>query len=714
MSEKNSRDDVDFLKRRLSREKKARKQAETLLSEKSNELYDALQDSKQTESRLKLALWAAQESFWEWNAKDDQFAIRAFSYKSIKEFHWSSNTFSLLRHVHEEDISNLEFQWALVLHCDQDRLELSFRYRIKGQFLWMRLRGRVLERDGNGSAIRIVGTIRDITHEREAEQSFHLMASAFASSKEPMLVLSNDLKITECNNAGQRLLSLKDKTTCFGWALFDVLDESSDKLTQLQDKEVRFETNLTLAGGRKLPVDVALAKFENRYQNKPYIIATLRDISDRKMSESLLRQLAMHDELTGLFNRTGLNDVLDKYLSGEQKFSLMFIDLDGFKQINDGAGHELGDLCLRRVAKIMEQVPVIDKIVTRWGGDEFVIVLPSCDVKRAEKIGLSVIEGIENLKIESQSTELRLSASIGIASFPCHGQSVERLIQNADAAMYQAKIHGKGCVNIYEQGLWESMKAQVSLLADLRKTIEHDQLDFFIQGKYDIHGTLKCGELLCRWHSALHGNISPGVFIPLAETHRLDFSIGLQALHRACEYIKVMDEEREPVQLAVNISANQLLDPGFPSQAVAICREHNVAAKNIEIELTESIFMQNEEQAIAALNTLRRYGFALALDDFGSGFSALSYLCMFSFSTIKLDRSLLKDIHRDEKALALFQGIIAMLRRLKMHTVVEGVELSEYLPVLREARVDLLQGFYFDKPAPFGQFMARLPLRGII
>jgi len=709
VSQRDAEKEIAALQRRLSREKAARGQAESLLNEKSEALYDALKQSQGTESRLRLAMWAAQESYWEWKADCDEITIRTFSLRSARESKWQSNPFDLLQKIHDEDLSQLQLQWAIVLHGGEDRLEFLFRFQRKNQFMWMRLRGRVLERDEFGSAVHIVGTTRDITSEREVEQTFHLMASAFASSREPMLVLASDYTITECNSAFVGMLRASEKQRLIGTSLPSMLVDSARHFSSVSGSQTRFESILVTSDEREIPVDVSLSRFESQYQKRPYVIATIRDISERKFNENRLRQMAMHDDLTGLNNRNGLTESLQQILHVEKAFSLLFIDLDGFKLVNDGAGHEVGDDCLRSVARLLERIKVDGTIITRWGGDEFVVVLPTCGEHTAMDISEYIISGIESLQIMSTSTELRLSASVGIASYPNDGESIERLIQNADAAMYQAKMAGKGRVSVYQQGLWESMKAQVSLLSDLRKAIEQERLDFYVQGKYDIKGKLQSGEMLCRWHSAMHGNVSPGVFIPLAEANQLDFQIGLMALSRACDYLEVMAEQGLTVPLAVNISASQLLDPLFPAEASEICFNRNIPPRLIEIELTESIFIQNEERALAALNALRQSGFSLALDDFGSGFSALSYLKMFDFDTVKLDRSLLKDIHYNKKALALFQGIIAMLQQLNIHTVIEGVELAEYLPLLREANVNLLQGFYFDKPAQFSEFILRLP-----
>ena len=284
---------------------------------------------------------------------------------------------------------------------------------------------------------------------------------------------------------------------------------------------------------------------------------------------------------------------------------------------------------------------------------------------------------------------------------------MESVIQCADAAMYQATKLGKGQVFIYKEGLYESMTQQVSMVNDLRRATENHLLDYYVQGKYDLNGKLKGGEVLCRWISGLHGIISPAVFIPLAEEHNLDHLIGLQALEAACDYISMMESQQgTAVPLSINISVNQMLDPDFPPQAKAICKASDVYPSMIELELTESIFIRDERAAVQSLNSLRDAGFRLSLDDFGSGFSSLSYLRSFQFEVVKVDRSLVKDIHQNSKAHALFTGLVAMLSSLEIEIVVEGVEQESYLPFMKEADIGIMQGFYFDKAMPYDQFLA--------
>ena len=272
MSDAQDEPTLTSIQRRLEREKRARQQAEKLLTEKSVALFDALQQSKQSENRLKLALWSAQEAFWEWNARDDTFTVRSYAFKTLTESQATTSTFELLRRVHDDDISQLEFQWALVLHGGQEKLEIPFRYRVGTEYLWIRLRGRVLERDNFNSALRMVGTARDITTQREAEQTFHLMASAFASSREPMLVLSNDYKVTECNDAFKLLMHIEDKNDCLGLSLSQILQDVTAILAISSSEQIRFETKLIMASEQSIPVDVSLAKFESAHQKKPYII----------------------------------------------------------------------------------------------------------------------------------------------------------------------------------------------------------------------------------------------------------------------------------------------------------------------------------------------------------------------------------------------------------------------------------------------------------
>jgi len=702
-------DRAALLERRLKRERNAREQAEALLREKTQSLYATLQKSQSAQKDLELALWASQESFWNWEAENDIMEFRSFSLHSESVSTWSGTLIELLERVHEDDLDGLQFHWSMALHGNRDRIEFSFRLNLDRDFQWVRLRGRVLKRGKAGEALHIVGTTKDITQQRKAEQSFHLMASAFASSREPMLVLSPDLVITECNDAYIQLIAAPFKEQCIGLDFNQIfIAEKVDKVQLALDKQIRFESKVKTQNGEIKVVDISVALFEAYQQTSSYLIATMRDISDRKRNEAKLRQLALHDELTGLSNRNSLRESISGLVQKEQHFILVFIDLDGFKAINDNAGHERGDIELQRVGALLTAIfgPIGE--VGRWGGDEFIAVLPNQNVEEIAERSERLISQIEEDAITVKRTELRLSASIGIAQFPEHSSSIESLVQCADAAMYRAKELGKGQAFIYESGLYESMTQQVSMVNDLRRTVENHLLDFYIQGKYDLHGELKGGEVLCRWISGLHGVVSPAVFIPIAEEHKLDSAIGLQALEAACDYISIMESQQgDAIPLSVNISANQMLDPEFPNQAMCICMDNDVSPEFIELELTESVFIRDEKSALRALNTLRDHGFRLSLDDFGSGFSSLSYLRSFQFEVVKVDKSLIQGIHQDSKANALFNGLIAMLKSLQIDVVAEGVELEAYLPFMGQADIQLMQGFYFDKPMPYDQFLAR-------
>ena len=702
-------DRAALLERRLKRERNAREQAEALLREKTQSLYATLQKSQSAQKDLELALWASQESFWNWEAENDIMEFRSFSLHSESVSTWSGTLIELLERVHEDDLDGLQFHWSMALHGNRDRIEFSFRLKLDSDFQWVRLRGRVLKRGKAGEALHIVGTTKDITQQRKAEQSFHLMASAFASSREPMLVLSPELVITECNDAYIQLIAAPFKEQCIGLDFNQIfIAEKVDKVQLALDKQIRFESKVKTQNGEIKVVDISVALFETYQQTSSYLIATMRDISDRKRNEAKLRQLALHDELTGLSNRNSLRESISGLVQKEQHFILVFIDLDGFKAINDNAGHERGDIELQRVGALLTAIfgPIGE--VGRWGGDEFIAVLPNQNVEEIAERSERLISQIEEDAITVKTSELRLSASIGIAEFPEHSDNLESLVQCADAAMYRAKELGKGQAFIYESGLYESMTQQVSMVNDLRRTVENHLLDFYIQGKYDLNGELKGGEVLCRWISGLHGVVSPAVFIPIAEEHKLDSAIGLQALEAACDYISIMESQQgDAIPLSVNISANQMLDPEFPNQAMCICMDNDVSPEFIELELTESVFIRDEKSALRALNTLKDHGFRLSLDDFGSGFSSLSYLRSFQFEVVKVDKSLIQGIHQDSKANALFNGLIAMLKSLQIDVVAEGVELESYLPFMEQADIQLMQGFYFDKPMPYDQFLAR-------
>ena len=709
MPNKHALEQFEQLERRVQREKIARQHAEALLTEKSEALYLKLIETQQLQKNLELALWASQESFWSWRADTDVMDIRSYSLHSESVSTWSGTLIALLERVHQEDIENLQFHWAMALHGKRDRIEFSFRLNIQNEFQWVRLRGRVLERGKAGEALQIVGTTKDITQQRKAEQSFHLMASAFASSREPMLVLSPDLLITECNEAFTNMIGAAMKDKCLGMDFNSLLTaEKVDAASLESAKQQRFESKVRMLSGKEKAVDISVALFETYLQSTSYLIATMRDISDRKANEAKLRQLALFDDLTGLSNRNALRESFTAYAETESPFLLVFIDLDGFKAINDNAGHERGDEELRRVGRLLSCTFTNRGTVGRWGGDEFIAVLPNIGMQEAVEKAKHLIELIEKDVISTQRIELRLSASIGIAQYPEHSDTIEGLIQNADAAMYQAKTLGKGRVFVYEHGLYESMAKQVTLVNSLKRAVENHLLDFYIQGKYDNTGQLRGGEVLCRWISGLHGVVSPGTFIPIAEENNLDAQIGLQALEAACDYISIMESQQGvAIPLSINVSGNQVLDTQFPSQASAICAENHVSPSMIEIELTESILIRDESAALDALNNLRQAGFRLSLDDFGTGFSSLSYLRNFHFDVVKVDRSLIKDIHLSSKANALFNGLVTMLKSLNIEVVIEGVEIESYLPFMQQADITLMQGFYFDKPMPYEQFIAR-------
>jgi len=693
--------------KRLERERVAREQAEVQLIDKTHELESVAERYQQSQKKLELALWASQESFWDWQANTDLMEIRSFSLDSESVSIWSGTPIDLMENIHQDDIDNLQFQWSMALHGSRDRLEISFRMRIEERYQWVRLRGRVLSRGKSGEALNIVGTTKDITQQRKAEQSFNLMASAFSSSREPMLVLSSALVITECNDAFVKLINAPAKDACIGVKFNELLQGETVQLAQFQyEKQARFESEIIPRYGEPTTVDISIALFETHHQTSSYLIATLRDISDRKRADARLKKLALNDNLTGLSNRNALREVFQSLYDDKSEFVVVFIDLDGFKAINDAAGHEQGDAALQRVAGLSLSYFGTMGEVARWGGDEFIVLLPNHTVSFAQEKSERLINDIENSSIPLNGIELRLSASIGIAHFPFDSKTIEGIVQCADAAMYQAKKLGKGQVFVYVEGLYESVTEQVTMINDLRRSVQNHLLDFYIQGKYDLQGNLKGGEVLCRWISGLHGVVSPEVFIPIAEEHKLDSQIGLQALEAACDYIAMMESQHgTAIPLSINISANQILDKDFPFQAAALCKSGNIDAQMIEIELTESVFIRDNQAALTALNKLRELGFRLSLDDFGSGFSSLSYLKSFQFEVVKVDRSLVKDIHKNSKANALFNGLVAMLSRLNIEIVAEGVEEESYLPFMKEADVTLMQGFYFDKPMPYDQFL---------
>ena len=469
------------------------------------------------------------------------------------------------------------------------------------------------------------------------------------------------------------------------------------------------------ADGEEFLVEASISRMMQA--GKPLYSVILNDITARKSNEERLKFLANYDPLTSLPNRSLFNQRLERALAHAQRFnkglSVLFMDLDRFKNINDTLGHEAGDSVLQAVAeRLMGCVREID-VVARLGGDEFVILIEQVtDVRQAGSVGQKLIRAMaEPLLLGGH--ECSVTASVGISTYPADGDDGATLLKNADIAMYRAKEQGKNNVQFYTPTMNIHSVQRLTLESGLRRALQREEFLLHYQPKVDIaSGRVTGMEALVRWKRPESGMVSPAEFIPLAEETGLIVAIGEWVLKAACEYTHAWHRGgAAPLRVAVNLSARQFAQASLVSDVARILDMTGLQPEALELEITESMVMGNPEQAIQTLRQLKSMGISLSIDDFGTGYSSLGYLKRFPLDHIKIDRSFIKDIPEDNDDATITRTIIAMAHNLRLKVIAEGVETEAQLKFLREHGCDEMQGYYFSRPLPGGEFIALLHAR---
>lgn len=452
------------------------------------------------------------------------------------------------------------------------------------------------------------------------------------------------------------------------------------------------------------------------------VASQLAQYLQRKQAERAMRHLATHDTLTGLANRAFLQERLEQAVERarrhHRRLAVLFIDLDRFKVINDSLGHSAGDLllthCAHRLTACLREVDT----VARFGGDEFVVILEDL-VEASDAIGpIAKMLAQCGEPFEIHGRELITTASIGVSIFPDDGANAETLLMNADAAMYRAKeMGGHGSYHFYSAQMNATSQQRLEMESGLRHALTHRELFLLYQPKLDLRTKQITGvEALMRWRHPKLGLISPVEFIPLAEETGLIEEFGRWALEVACSDARRWSEAGHTIQVSVNLSARQLNGRHLAREVGEILAATGLPPAQLELEITESAVMQDPRRAAALLEEIRALGVSLAIDDFGTGYSSLSYLQKFPFSTLKIDRSFMKDLHIANGAAELAAGIIALAHRLRMKVVAEGVETVEQLAYLRAHLCDEIQGYFLSHPIPadeLARFLTR-DLRNLV
>ncbi len=434
-----------------------------------------------------------------------------------------------------------------------------------------------------------------------------------------------------------------------------------------------------------------------------YLLAVIEDMTERKRAEERIAHLALHDALTDLPNRAAFTEhlasTLDKAAKGKESFSVVCIDLDRFKEVNDVFGHSVGDGLLREVSRRLLQAAE-GTFLARVGGDEFTIIADGPQPSTAEVLAdclLATVAG--DLNIEGQ--QLRIGISVGVAIYPHDGIDAATLLANADAALYRAKAEGRGTIRFFEADMDKRLRARRALQHDLRSAIERNELVLHYQPQGLINGKIIGFEALIRWNHPKQGLIPPGTFIPLAEESGLIIPMGEWILREACREAASWPR---PLQVAVNLSPIQFRHGDLPQLVHSVLLETGLASRRLELEITESVLIGDFSRAASILRRLKLLGVRIAMDDFGTGYSSLSYLQAFPFDKIKIDRAFICNLDRNAQSAAIVRAVIGLGRGLNLPVVAEGVETKDQLAFLSREACDEVQGYLLGRPAPIEDY----------
>lgn len=491
---------------------------------------------------------------------------------------------------------------------------------------------------------------------------------------------------------------------------YDPTDAALECSMEADRPHVHANGILVRRDGLEIPVEDSIAPIHDREGQAIGAVIILRDVTINRAMTSQIRHSAQHDFLTGLPNRALLNDRIERAIAlarRQQKVvGLLFLDLDGFKHINDSLGHPMGDKLLQSVAERLLACVRESDTVSRQGGDEFVVLLAT--MERPED-GAIIARRILDAVAKPHSIEehdLHITASIGISVQSAEAQDAVTLVKNADTAMYQAKENGRNGYRFFEREMSVRAVERQSIEEALRRALERNEFSLHYQPKIDLStGGIIGAEALIRWTHPTRGSVSPAQFIPVAEECGIIQGIGHWVLREACRQARSwLDMGLKVGTMAVNVSAVEFQDEAFLDGLFEVLAASGLEPGALELELTESVLMKRVEKTAMLLQVLRERGVRVAIDDFGTGYSSLSYLRRFPVDALKIDQSFIRQITKAGDDTRLVTAVISMARSLELRVVAEGVETLHALEYLRAHDCDEAQGYYFSRPVPAQQF----------
>ena len=562
----------------------------------------------------------------------------------------------------------------------------------------------------NKNLISYLAIKLDITEYVEQNMKLAQAASIFENTEEAIIIADSKGKVISVNSAF---------TNIYGYVIEDIQGRNLNLLhSGLQDKNFykNMWNQITEKGlwrgkiinktknGDNIPVWATIKQITDASGNIVNFSAIQTDLREIESSQAKADYLAYHDSLTGLYNRVNFEEYLAHALfmakRNENILAILFIDLDRFKVINDTLGHDIGDQVLITVAARLQTTLRDSDFISRWGGDEFVVILEN--INSASDTAIVATNLVDALKEPMKINEHHLvtTASIGIALFPENGKDANTLIKHADSAMYQAKDMGKNNFCYYTSELSEQIQNRLDIDMALHNALEKNEIYMVFQPQYDLaNKQIISVEALVRWQNSELGFVPPDEFIPIAEDSGTIISLGYFIFEESCKAYKKMKEQHVPLErIAINVSSIQFKEPHLLETFISIAKRHNIAPDEIEIEITERFLMDHTIANINMLQGFRNYGFKISIDDFGTGYSSMSYLKQLPVDTIKIDKSFVDDIAQGSSDNVIIEAIIALSKTLGYLIVAEGIETEEQETFLASVHCDIGQGYLFSRP----------------
>lgn len=651
---------------------------------------------------------------------------------------WRSDSYFALFGYERADIAPDQDAWAALVHpddlartvasihrCLTDRAllwEQRYRFRRKdGSYADVYDRGIHLY-DEHGRVIRVVGGMLDLTQRNRDEEDLRLLRRAVESTDNGVVIADArqpGLPIVYANPAYERMTGETASTLIDSdrHLLDATIDADPREVAALQraideQREVRVLLRQRRKDGVVYWNDLQLAPVRNEAGALTHFVSVQADVTDRQRAQEQLAFSATHDDLTGLPNRHLLVDRLQQALLNAERHHrsivVLFIDLDDFKLINDSLGHSAGDEALRQVARRLATAVSEADTVARFGGDEFVVLMSENTDDTSVQQAIARIAASLSSPFDVSGASHYLGASIGWCRSPDAGTDAEALLMRADLAMYKAKQGGRNRAVAYEHAFDDQVSARLRMVSELRSALERGEFELFFQPLFDMACNPVAIEALLRWHHPARGLLLPGHFIGMCEEAGLIVPLSRWVLQEAARHRSALVASGHgPLRIAVNISSLHFQQDLF-ADVEAVVRAFALPTGALELEITESVIMDNPEAAIEVMRRLDGLGVALSVDDFGTGYSSLSYLKRLPIDRLKIDRSFVRDLAEDADDAAICATVITLAHSLGLRTVAEGVESEAQLQWLRERGCDEMQGFLLGQPQPFAQVLAGL------